>query len=157
MKSLIQIIAFLAFFSCNSSNLKEEPGSNVSDIQATSSVMLYLKSVPPIELNQCSTQFYNDTLSIKLTDQSSFYELEILKTKNIILNRLTQLFAVTDSSFRETIFTPLEQQIKFDKPDYKKGDALRGKVNLKFSAFHSWRTIYTDTIDVQGLIYSLIN
>ncbi len=157
MKLFIQILAFLIFVSCNSANNKEETNTSLQNLKPRSSVMLYLKQESPIELNQCSTQYFNDTLSIKLTDEKSFYELEILKTTNTVFSRLTQLFGVTDSSFRAIIFTPIEQQVKFDKSNYKNGDELKAKVNFSFSAYHSWKIIYTDTVQVQGLVYTTVN
>ena len=157
MKPYIQIITFFIFFSCNSSNSDKESKASLQNLQPTSSVMLYLKQELPIELNQCSTHYSNDTLFIKLSDASFLYELEILKTTNTVFSHLTQLFGITDSSYRPIVFTPIKQQIRFDKSNYKNGDNLKAKVSFLFSAYHSWSRIYTDTVQVQGLIYTTLN
>ena len=157
MKSFfLKISFFLPLFSCNAGDNKSG-GNNYGEFpDPKSSVIIYFSNTNHVELTKCVAEKRNDSIYFKITDSSSNYLLTILKVKEKLSVDLEQLFSITDSSYKKSIFTAVEQNLKLDKASYEKGDDLKGFLKLKLSVLHRWTELYTDTVSVSGLVYSTL-
>lgn len=157
MNSIFLKISFLLIlFSCNSGDNKSGENNYGESPDPKSSVIIYLSKTNQVELTRCEAEKKNDSIFLKITDSSSNYLLSILKVKEKLTIDLEQLFSITDSSYKKPIFTPIEQSLKLEKDDYKKGDGLKGFLKLKVSVLHRWTELRSDTITVSGLVYSTL-
>jgi hypothetical protein len=110
-------------------------------------------------LRNCNATISNDTLNLVLSDNpfsQSFYELSATKIKTPFYFKYYQTFSITDSSYRKPVFSIIDQKLILDKQEYKKGDSIKGKIVVAVSAYHTWDTIYTDTVKVYGLIKTIV-
>ena len=111
-------------------------------------------------LRNCSARLSQDGIFLKLSDlpfSESSYELRILKEKNKLTSDYYQTFSIGDSSYWLPVFKTIDQNIVLDKLVYKTGDSLKCKIAVTVSAFHTWDTVYTDTIKIFGLIKTVVD
>jgi len=108
-------------------------------------------------LNNCTAQGENDLLEIKLNNGfDSDFELRISKNKDKFLTEYCQLTSVTDSSYKKPMFNVIKQSLILNKPKYKKGDIIEGKLKIDISAHYTWEKDYVDTIKVTGSFKTIL-
>ena len=110
-------------------------------------------------LRNCDATISNDTLNLVLGDRpfsQSLYELSVTKIKTPFYFKYYQTFSILDSSYILPVFSIIDQKIILDKQEYKKGDSIKGKIAVSVSAYHTWDTIYTDTVKIYGLIKTIV-
>ena len=111
-------------------------------------------------LDSCFAVLKNNTLILQFDNKSllsSPYELKIEATDTTFISSCSMTYAVTDSSFKPTILKFISQNIYLNQKNYEKGDIITGSIDLKFLAFHSWGTAYTDTVKIYGKFITLVN
>ncbi len=135
------------------------------DLQIDSTKYFYTSETTIIEdttkyfLRNCKATLQNDSLLLQFTDSlfsPSRYELKILKLKNQFISDYYQTFSVLDSSYKAPVYKIIGQSVILDKNEYKKTDSLKGKIAIKVSAFYSWTEKYTDTLNIYGLIKTIV-
>lgn len=157
MNSIFLKISFCFFlFSCNARDSKNGGNNNGEFSDPKSSVIIYFSDTNQVELTSCKAEKRNDSIFLEITDSSSNYLLTILKVKEKLTVDLEQSIFITDSSYKEPIFTAIEQSLKLENDFYKKGDDLKGFLKLKVSVLHRWTESHSDTISISGLVHATI-
>jgi hypothetical protein len=112
-------------------------------------------------LKVCEAITQNDSLVLKLEalpdSINQPYQLTLFKKGNQNSSKLELTYGVTDTSWREPVFTTFYQSIFFDKVKYSKGDSLKAKISLLISGHHTaFETNFTDTLKIYGLIKAVV-
>lgn len=155
MRFLSYFILCLTIISCKKTENKLPNADKVEKINNTE--ITVKEDTTTYTLNNCTVQGENDLLEIKLNNGfDSDFELRISKIKDKFLTEYSQLTSVTDSSYKKPVFNIIKQSIILNKPKYKKGDIVEGKLKIDISAHYTWEKDYVDTIKVTGSFKTIL-
>ncbi len=155
MKFLSYFIICLMLISCKKN---EKKLANVAKVEIVNKADITIKGDSTLyTLNNCEVQGEKDLLVIKLDNGfDSDVELRISKSKDKFLTEYSQLTSVTDSSYKKPVFTVIKEDIILNKPKYKKGDIIVGKLKIDIAAHSTWLKDYVDTLKVSGSFRTIV-
>lgn len=152
-KFIILTILLVVLYACKNETLHftiaKELKKDTSTVTVKVDTSKYL-------LENCVASLKNDSLQLSFIG-NSWYDLQIVKLNDSVSSNLYQIWAVTDTAFVKPAFKTVQQEILFDKENYKKGDRLQAEINLSIIGYHEWPDKFIDTVVVNGRVKTTVN